>query len=78
MLGAIPPLPNTASWCGAQLKHKENFTFNFTSQFCLEHTVFLSSSKQIPRYYRKIGEDRIPHGFCYYNYLLFDAAQFVQ
>jgi hypothetical protein len=27
MSGAIPPLPNTPSWCGAQLKHSENFTF---------------------------------------------------
>jgi hypothetical protein len=30
MSGAIPPLPNTPSWCGAQLKHRDNFTFPFT------------------------------------------------
>jgi hypothetical protein len=24
---AIPPLPNTPSWRGAQLKHRDNFTF---------------------------------------------------
>jgi hypothetical protein len=30
MSGAITPLPNTSSWCGAQLKHKDNFTFTFT------------------------------------------------
>jgi hypothetical protein len=24
--GAIPPLPNTPSWRGAQLKHRDNFT----------------------------------------------------
>jgi hypothetical protein len=27
MNGAIPPLLNTSSWCGAQLKkHRDNFT----------------------------------------------------
>jgi hypothetical protein len=25
MCGATPPLPNTPSWCGAQLKHRDNF-----------------------------------------------------
>jgi hypothetical protein len=25
MGGAIPPLPNTPSWRGAQLKHRDNF-----------------------------------------------------
>jgi hypothetical protein len=24
MSGAIPPLPNTPPWCGAQLKHRDN------------------------------------------------------
>jgi len=27
MGGAIPPLPNTAPCSGAQLKHRDNFTF---------------------------------------------------
>jgi len=27
MSGAIPPLPNTPSWRGDQLKHSDNFTF---------------------------------------------------
>jgi hypothetical protein len=27
MSGAIPPLPNTPSCRGAQLKHRDNFTF---------------------------------------------------
>jgi hypothetical protein len=26
MRGAIPPLPNTPSWRGAQFKHRDNFT----------------------------------------------------
>jgi hypothetical protein len=30
MSGAIPPLPSTHSWHGAQLKHRDNFTFTFT------------------------------------------------
>jgi len=30
MRGAIPLLPHTPSWRGAQLKHGDNFTFNFT------------------------------------------------
>jgi hypothetical protein len=30
MRGAIPPLPNTPSWRGAQLKHRDIFTFAFT------------------------------------------------
>jgi hypothetical protein len=25
--GAIPPHPNTPSWCGTQLKHRDDFTF---------------------------------------------------
>jgi hypothetical protein len=29
MRGAIPPLPNTPPWCGAQLKHRDNFTFTY-------------------------------------------------
>jgi len=29
MRGAIPPLPSMPSWRGAQLKHRDNFTFTF-------------------------------------------------
>jgi hypothetical protein len=29
--GAISPLPNTSSWRGAQLKHRDNFTFTCSS-----------------------------------------------
>jgi hypothetical protein len=28
MSGAIPPLPQYASWRGAYLKHRDNFTFS--------------------------------------------------
>jgi hypothetical protein len=30
MSGDVSPLPNTPSWRGAQLKHRDNFTFTFT------------------------------------------------
>jgi hypothetical protein len=30
MSRTIPPLPNTPSWRGAQLKHRDKFTFYFT------------------------------------------------
>jgi hypothetical protein len=33
MSGTIPPLPNTPSWHGAQLKHRDNFIFTFTYNF---------------------------------------------
>jgi hypothetical protein len=29
MSGSIPPIPNTPSWRGAQLKHRDNFTFTY-------------------------------------------------
>jgi hypothetical protein len=29
MCGAIPPLPNTPSWRGAQSNRRDNFTFTF-------------------------------------------------
>jgi hypothetical protein len=30
MRGAISPLPNKPSWCGAQLKHRDSLTFCLT------------------------------------------------
>jgi len=35
MYGAIPPVPNTHSWRGAQLKHRDNFTFTYLHFMCL-------------------------------------------
>jgi hypothetical protein len=32
MSGAIPPITNTPSWSGAQLKHRDNFTFTLLLQ----------------------------------------------
>jgi len=44
MRGAIPPLPNTLSWRGAQSKHRDNFTFTLTFI-----TVFESNGKSKTR-----------------------------
>jgi hypothetical protein len=33
MSGDIPPLPNTPSWRGAQLKDRDSFSFTFTPRF---------------------------------------------
>jgi hypothetical protein len=30
MRGSIPPLPNTSSWRGAKLKHRDIFTISVT------------------------------------------------
>jgi hypothetical protein len=35
MSGAIPPLPNTPSWRGAQLKHRDNFTLLWFTHYLL-------------------------------------------
>jgi len=35
MRGALSPLPNTPSCRGAQLKHRDNFTFTVTSTLTL-------------------------------------------
>jgi hypothetical protein len=47
MSGAIPPLPNTSSWRGAQLKHRDNFTFTFHEEL---EGVFDQSPKSGFRY----------------------------
>jgi hypothetical protein len=37
--GAMPPLPNTSSRRGVQLKHRDNFIFTFTfTRKCCTHT----------------------------------------
>jgi hypothetical protein len=40
MRGAIPPLPNTPSWRGAELSHRD-FTFTFTAPPTLSVITFL-------------------------------------
>jgi hypothetical protein len=46
--GAVPPLPNTPSWHGAQLKHRGNFTFTLTVTlflwFCSEWLLAVSKN----------------------------------
>jgi hypothetical protein len=50
MCGAIPPLPNMPSWHGAQLKHRDNFTFYWevvsllaSDYFCQRDSLALCS-----------------------------------
>jgi hypothetical protein len=33
--------PNTPSWCGAQLKHRDNFTFTFTFTFTFSYIILV-------------------------------------
>jgi hypothetical protein len=41
----LPPLPNTPSWRGAQLKHRNNFTFTSVSYnlFLILNKIHVSS-----------------------------------
>jgi hypothetical protein len=41
MRGAILPLPNTPSWSGAQLKHRDNFTFTLVMILFLTTATFV-------------------------------------
>jgi hypothetical protein len=59
MIGAIPPLPNTPSWCGTQLKHRDNFTFTLeTTELFLQQPV-KSKGKEIytPIYIKGTGTE---------------------
>jgi hypothetical protein len=60
MRGAIPPLPNTPSWRGAQLKHRDKLTFTFyikLQEAC--KGVGLKKDKRISVYRHKdTGENR--------------------
>jgi hypothetical protein len=39
MSGAIPPLPNTTSWRGAQLRHRDNFYWEWISKSIFTHQI---------------------------------------
>jgi hypothetical protein len=56
MSGAIPPLPNTPSWLGAQLKHRDNFTFTFTQNHLdIDHDVcYEDSVHNMPAGYKRL------------------------
>jgi hypothetical protein len=43
MSAAVPPLPNTPSWRGAQLKHRDNFTYNLGYSVPVSCKVALSA-----------------------------------
>jgi hypothetical protein len=46
MNGAIPPLPNTPSWRGAQLKHRDIFTFTFTFYYTVKDNTIVSHGER--------------------------------
>jgi hypothetical protein len=48
MRGAIPPLPSMPSWRGAQLKHRDNFTFTCLT-FRGEHGLCVSGNMSLRR-----------------------------
>jgi len=50
MRGAIPPVPNTPSWRGAQLNHRGDLTFTHTHT----HTCSVDSEDDYERLMRKI------------------------
>jgi hypothetical protein len=58
MSEAIPPLPNTPSWRGAKLKHRDNFTFLPFSQ---PHQLY--SVERYADYEWQIGKD-VEKGGC--------------
>jgi hypothetical protein len=47
--GAISPLPNTPSWRGAQLKHRDNFTLPYLYLITTVKVCILSYFKQDPK-----------------------------
>jgi hypothetical protein len=56
MRKAVPPLPNTPSWCGAQKeKHRDNFTF----------TIIVRRVKFYTKVAHRLSCDfRSKHSFC--------------
>jgi hypothetical protein len=57
MCGIIPPLPNTPSWRGDQLKHRYNFTF----------TLYIYSEKKSHYQHEEVPAlcHRIPDGILW-------------
>jgi hypothetical protein len=47
MSGAIPSLPQYASWRGAQLKHRDNFTFNIMQRVCRGYYLLIFNLKVV-------------------------------
>jgi len=47
MRGAIPPLPNMLSWRGAQLKHRDSFTFTLDGIIIGTFLVFFCNIPKI-------------------------------
>jgi hypothetical protein len=50
MRGAVWPLPNTPSWCGTHLKHRDNFTSNLYNNI----DILLSSHVMMKNLYLRL------------------------
>jgi hypothetical protein len=58
MNGAIPPLPNTPSWRGAQLKHRDNFTLTLPFNInCYPHACLLRDIEVFTGFW--LGEPKV-------------------
>jgi hypothetical protein len=54
MRRAVPPLPNTPSWRGAQLQHRDNFNFYITNTDRIDpsfdnNTMTVLTAAKMPR-----------------------------
>jgi hypothetical protein len=73
MRGAIPSLPNTPSWRGAKLKHRDSFTFTFA---CIMRVFdkmvlkrkFSSKREEVAWHWRKLHNEEL-----YNTFLLFTS-----
>jgi hypothetical protein len=63
MSGANLYSPNTPSWRGAQLKHRDNFTFNLP----LSHPQHLCSIKNVTHILLSYSILKEQFGFRFYN-----------
>jgi hypothetical protein len=63
MRRATPPLPNTPSWRGVQLKHRDNFTFyiNIFIEKETDMSRFVQTTQNTIRGVRTVPEGRKPH-----------------
>jgi hypothetical protein len=47
--------PNTPSWCGARLKHRDNFTFTFKVCVCYYPGICLERLRKTMKIFKKVG-----------------------
>jgi hypothetical protein len=57
MSGAIPPLPNTHARRGAQLKHRDNFTFFTFTVFRINWIIQSNARTLVPQCHKLVACD---------------------